>query len=246
MGFEALSRWRHGHRVIPPSEFITVADETGLILPINRALLLESCLQIRHWQAEFKCDPPLTISVNLTPKQFAQPDLTKQIAGALAETSLPATAVSLEIMETVAMGDVDRALLLLHDLKSIGVRLSLDDFGTGYSSLSRLPRFPIDALKIDRAFISQMNEDAESCEIVYLINRLAHSLGLTVVAEGTETDEQIRSLKDMGCEMAQGYLYSPPIDSEAARRFLRQNREATGTATYPRQQASAVAAGHHK
>jgi diguanylate cyclase (GGDEF)-like protein/PAS domain S-box-containing protein len=227
VGFEALSRWKHEGNVILPTEFIPVADETGLIIQINRALLLESCRQVRQWQAELGCDPPLSISVNLTPKQFAQPNLAGDIASVVAESGLPPNAVSLEIMETIAMGDVDRALSLLNDLKSLGVRLSLDDFGTGYSSLSRLPGLPLDALKIDRSFISHMSEDGENREIVHLINRLADSLGLQVVAEGTETQEQIRTLTRMGCEMAQGYIYSPPVEAHAAREFLVHNRSYT-------------------
>ena len=128
--------------------------------------------------------------------------------------------VNLEIIETIAMGDADRALAVLSDLKTLGVRLSIDDFGTGYSSLSRLPRFPVDALKIDRIFVSNMNSDHDNYEIVRLIIMLAHSIGLKVVAEGTETEEQIAELKRLGCEMAQGYFYSPPIDPKAALRLL--------------------------
>jgi EAL domain-containing protein (putative c-di-GMP-specific phosphodiesterase class I) len=128
--------------------------------------------------------------------------------------------VNLEIMETIAMADADRSLKVLSELKDLGVRLSIDDFGTGYSSLSRLPRFPIDALKIDRVFVSSMATDHENREIVRLIIMLAHSLGLQVVAEGTETDEQITELKHLNCEMAQGFVYSPPVESKAAFQLL--------------------------
>ena len=128
--------------------------------------------------------------------------------------------LNFEIMETVAMGDVDRALSILTDLKNLGTRLSIDDFGTGYSSLSRLPRFPVDALKIDRSFIANMNADRESLEIVRLIVSLAHSVGLKVVAEGTETKDQINELKKLGCEMAQGYLFSPPVSAQTASGLL--------------------------
>jgi PAS domain S-box-containing protein len=215
-GFEALSRWQRPEGMVSPAEFIPVADETGLILPINKALLLEACQQLRAWQSQFDCDPPLTMSMNITPKQFAQPDLAEGIGEMLKQTGVDPGTVNLEIMETIAMGDADRALSVLSELKALGVRLSIDDFGTGYSSLSRLPRFPVDALKIDRVFISNMNTDRDSHEIVRLIISLAHSVGLKVVAEGTETEEQIAGLKRLGCEMAQGFLYSPPVSSKSA------------------------------
>src|SRR5229473_484943 len=225
IGFEALSRWQRPEGMVSPAEFIPVADETGLILPINKALLLEACKQLRSWQSQFDCDPPLTMSMNITPRQFAQAELAKDIGEMLRDTGVDPNTINLEIMETIAMGDADRALSVLSELKALGVRLSIDDFGTGYSSLSRLPRFPIDALKIDRVFISNMNTDHDSHEIVRLIIMLAHSVGLKVVAEGTETEEQIAGLKRLGCEMAQGYLYSPPVDQRAAFGLLLQSYE---------------------
>jgi EAL domain-containing protein (putative c-di-GMP-specific phosphodiesterase class I) len=216
IGFEALSRWRTSERLVPPAEFIPIADETGLILPLNRAVLREACQQLRSWQAQFQCSPPLTMSVNLAPKQFNQPELPEEIATILRETEINPGALNFEIMETIAMGDADRGMAVLSELKALGVRLSIDDFGTGYSSLSRLPRFPVDALKIDRSFISSMSNDRENQEIVRMIVTLAHSVGLKVVAEGTETEDQITRLKQLGCEMAQGYFYSPPVNAEAA------------------------------
>jgi diguanylate cyclase (GGDEF)-like protein/PAS domain S-box-containing protein len=220
VGFEALSRWQRPDGMVSPAEFIPVADETGLILPINRSLLLEACQQLRSWQTEFPCDPPLTMSVNITPRQFALPDLAKEIGVILETTGVAASTLHLEIMETIAMGNADRALDVLSELKGLGVCLSIDDFGIGYSSLSRLPKFPVDALKIDRVFISNMHHDRGSFEIVRLIIMLAHSVGLKVVAEGTETEEQIWELKQLGCEMAQGYLYSPPTDANTASELL--------------------------
>jgi diguanylate cyclase (GGDEF)-like protein/PAS domain S-box-containing protein len=216
VGFEALSRWQSPDGMVPPAEFIPVADETGLILPINRALLLEACQHLRSWQSHFDCDPPLMMSMNITSKQFAHPELAKEIGTILQQTGVAPSTVNLEIIETIAMGDADHALAVLSDLKALGVRLSIDDFGTGYSSLSRLPRFPVDALKIDRIFVSNMNSDHDNYEIVRLIIMLAHSIGLKVVAEGTETEEQIAELKRLGCEMAQGYFFSPPVDPKAA------------------------------
>ena len=224
-GFEALSRWQRAEGMVSPADFIPVADETGLILPINRALLLEACQQLREWQLQLGCDPPLTMSVNITPRQFANPQLVSEIGAILQQAGVQPNTINLEIMETIAMGEADRALSVLSELKALGVLLSIDDFGVGYSSLSRLPRFPIDALKIDRVFIANMNADPDNREIVRLIIMLAHSLGLNVVAEGTETEEQIKELKRLGCEMAQGYLYSPPVDSKAALGLLLHSYE---------------------
>ena len=227
VGFEALSRWKSTQGMISPAEFIPVADETGLIIPMNRALYLESCQQLQSWQSTLACTPPLTMSLNITPRQFAQPDLAKEIGEILAQSGIRPSDVSLEITETIAMGDADHAFSVLSDLKSLGVRLSIDDFGTGYSSLSRLPRFPIDALKIDRVFIAQMSTDRDNHEIVRLIIMLAQNLGLKVIAEGTETKEQITELKRLKCEMAQGFLYAPPVDSSKAFELLLNSHRQT-------------------
>src|SRR6185312_12904714 len=148
---------------------------------MNRALMIECFQQLLAWQAKLHCTPPLSMSLNITPRQFAQPELAKEIGVLIKESGVRPSAINLEITETIAMGDADHAFSVLNDLKSLGVRLSIDDFGTGYSSLSRLPRFPIDALKIDRVFISQMSTDHDNHEIVRLIIMLAHSLGLKVV-----------------------------------------------------------------
>jgi len=225
VGFEALSRWKAPHGMVPPVEFIPVADESGLILPINRKLLVDACTQLRLWQSEFETDPLLSMSMNITPKQFAQQDLAKEIRELLRQTGVGPGSIHLEIMETIAMGDADHALQVLTSLKALGVSLSLDDFGTGYSSLSRLPRFPIDSLKIDRVFISGLNTDHDSHEIVRLIIMLAHSVGLKVIAEGTETEDQIKELQRLGCEMAQGYLFSQPVDAGSASELLRRSRQ---------------------
>jgi PAS domain S-box-containing protein len=226
VGFEALSRWKTVQGMIPPVEFIPVADETGLIIPMNRALYLEACQQLKSWQTKLNCTPPLIMSLNITPRQFAQPDLAKEIGEILAQSGIQPSSVNLEITETIAMGDADHAFSVLSDLKALGVLLSIDDFGTGYSSLSRLPRFPIDALKIDRVFISQMSTDHDNHEIVRLIISLAHSLGLKVVAEGTETQDEVNELKHLKCEMVQGFLYSPPVDSVKAFELLLNSHRA--------------------
>jgi PAS domain S-box-containing protein len=224
VGFETLSRWQRPEGLIMPGEFIAVADETGIILAINQQLLYEACRQLRSWHAIFPTDPALTLNVNITPKQFAQPDLASQIGKTLQETGLDPRVINLEITETIAMADADRSAVVLSELKALGVHLDIDDFGTGYSSLSRLQHFPVDRLKIDRSFISRMDTDVETREIVRIIVMLAHGLGLKVVAEGIETQAQADMLKDIDCELAQGYLYSRPVPSETIDQLLSKNR----------------------
>lgn len=222
-GFEALTRWQRPEGVVPPIEFITVAEETGLIIPMNRLLLREACLAVKSWQAEFPSNQPLTLSVNITPKEFAQPDLASEIGKTLAQVGFEPGCLQLEIIETIAMGDAEKSGQVLAQLKALGVRMSIDDFGTGYSSLSRLRRIPVDTLKIDRAFIMNMDTDAENREIVRTIILLAHNLGLKVVAEGTETEKHIDQLKELHCEMAQGYFFSKPADDKAMLKLLASN-----------------------
>ncbi len=229
-GFEALTRWQRPEGIVPPIEFIAVAEEIGLIIPMNRQLRREACLQLQFWQSEFPATPPLTMSVNITPKEFAQPDLAGEIGKTLAEIGFDPGCLQLEIIETIAMGDAEKSGQVLAQLKALGVRLSIDDFGTGYSSLSRLRRIPVDTLKIDRAFIMNMDSDPESHEIVRVIIMLAHNLGLKVVAEGTETEEHIRLLKQLNCEMSQGYNYSRPADAQAMLKLLASNRTAVAAA----------------
>ena len=230
VGFEALSRWQRPERLVMPGEFIEVADETGLILPINRQLLYDACRQLRAWQALFPSDSPLTLNVNITPKQFAQPDLAAQIGKTLQETGLDPSCLNLEITETIAMADAKRSAVVLSELKALGVSLDIDDFGTGYSSLSRLQGFPVDTLKIDRAFISRIDTDLATLEIVRVIVMLAHGLRLKVVAEGVETQVQLDLLKDIGCELAQGYFYSKPVAPETIEQLLSDNRAASVSA----------------
>ena len=225
-GFEALTRWQRPEGLLSPIEFIAVAEEIGLIVPMNRQLLREACQHLRTWQSEFPTIPPLTMSVNMTSREFAQPDLASEIRKSLEQTGIDPGCLQLEIIETIAMGDAEKSGHVLAHLKALGVRLSIDDFGTGYSSLSRLRRIPVDTLKIDRAFISNMESDPENREIVRAIIMLAHNLGLKVVAEGTETEEQINLLKQLNCEMAQGYFFSRPADDQAMLKLLASNHSA--------------------
>jgi EAL domain-containing protein (putative c-di-GMP-specific phosphodiesterase class I) len=229
-GFEALTRWQRPQGILPPIEFIAVAEETGLIIPMNRQLLREACEDLRSWQTQFPSSPPLTMSVNITPKEFAQSDLASEIGKTIAQVGVDPSCIQLEIIETIAMGDAEKSGHVLSQLKALGVRLSIDDFGTGYSSLSRLRRIPVDTLKIDRAFIMNMDTDSESREIVRVIIMLAHNLGLKVVAEGTETEEHIKLLKQLNCEMCQGYFFSRPADNQAMLKLLESNRSAATAA----------------
>ena len=222
-GFEALTRWQRPDGIRSPAEFIGVAEEIGLIIPMNRRLLLEACQHLRSWQAEFPSSPPLSLSVNITAKEFAQPDLVSEMRKSLELTGVDPACLHVEIIETIAMGDAEKSGHVLSQLKALGVRLSIDDFGTGYSSLSRLRRIPVDTLKIDRAFISSMDSDPDSGEIVRIIIMLAQNLGLHVVAEGTETEAQITLLKQLNCEMAQGYFFSRPADHQAMSKLLAMN-----------------------
>ncbi len=224
VGFEALSRWHRPQGLVMPNDFIPVADETGLILSINRQLLPTACRQLCRWNELFPSNLPLTLSVNVSPKQFAQVDLAAQIDQLLQESSIDPRCVDLEITETIAMADAERSGVVLSELKALGVHLDIDDFGTGYSSLSRLQSFPVDKLKIDRFFVSRMDSDPETQEIVRVIVTLAHNLGLKVVAEGVETQVQLDLLRDIGCEMAQGYLFSKPADQETIEKLLSSNR----------------------
>jgi EAL domain-containing protein (putative c-di-GMP-specific phosphodiesterase class I) len=224
VGFEALTRWQRPHGIAMPSEFIAVAGETGLIVPMNRQLLRDACQQLRRWQSLFPSVVPLFMSINVTAREFEQPDVASHIRESLQQTGIDPSCIDLEITENIAMKDAVRSAVVLSELKSLGVRLSIDDFGTGYSSLSRLQRFPVDTLKIDRSFISGMGEDLESHEIVRIIVVLAHSLGLKVVAEGIETQEQMDTLKHLGCELGQGYLYSRPATAETIEELLISGR----------------------
>ncbi len=216
-GFEALVRWQHPERgLISPTEFIPLTEETGLIVPLGAWIIYSACHQMRVWQQQFPTSEPMTISVNISGRQFFQFELVEQIAQVLQETNLDARSLKLEITENVIMENTHSATSTLQRLKTLGVQLHMDDFGTGYSSLSYLRRFPIDTLKIDRSFVSQMGVDDESLAIVQTIVTLAHNLGMSVTAEGIETAAQVALLQTMKCEFGQGYLFSKPVDAAEA------------------------------
>lgn len=220
-GFEALIRWPHPQRgYIPPEEFIPIAEETGLIIPIGRWVMRQACRQTRVWRDQFPHLPKLSVTVNLSATQLGQPDLIEQVARILDETGLPARCLRLEITESVVMEDVESVIDVLLKLKNLNVQILMDDFGTGYSSLSYLHRFPIDMLKIDRSFVSRMDASGENSEIVSTIVMLARNLDLGVVAEGVETPSQKARLKAIHCDYGQGYLFSKPANSKKAARLL--------------------------
>lgn len=220
-GFEALVRWQHPERgLISPCDFIPIAEETSLIIPLGAWVLREACRQTRVWQKQFPTHPPLTISVNLSGKQFSQSDLVYQISQILQETDLQPNHLKLEITESVVMGNAESAIAMLFQLKALGVQLQIDDFGTGYSSLSYLHRFPTDTLKIDRSFVSRMSPNGEGSEIVRTIVTLAHNMGMSVTAEGVETLEQLTQLRTLQSEYGQGYFFSKPVNCDMAESLL--------------------------
>ena len=219
-GFEALVRWHHPERgIVTPTDFISVAEDTGLIIHIGRWVLREACRQMRQWQQQFAAEYPLILSVNLSGKQFMQADLVEQIQEVLAETGFDPCNLQLEITESVVIENTEVVTSILVRLRELGIQLTMDDFGTGYSSLSYLHMFPIDVLKIDRSFISQTGGTVRS-EIVPTIIMLARNMGMKVVAEGVETDDQLAHLHELDCAYGQGYLFSHPVDARTAEGLL--------------------------
>ena len=223
-GVEALLRWRHPTRgLVPPSDFLPLAEATGLILPMGPFVLATACRQVREWEGAGLGE--LAVAVNLSARQFQDPHLAQKVWHVLAETGLPPSRLQIEITETSAMQNASAAAMTLRELKDLGVRVAIDDFGTGYSSLAYLKRFPIDILKIDQSFVRDLPGDAEDAAIATAVIGLAHSLKLDVVAEGVETREQRDFLHAHGCHRAQGRLYSMPLAAPDCATFLRARRE---------------------
>jgi diguanylate cyclase (GGDEF)-like protein/PAS domain S-box-containing protein len=221
LGFEALVRWQHPkHGWIFPGEFIPLAEEMGLMATIGTWVMREACRQMKHWQSEAVLDDATVMGINVNGRQFAYPHFASQICQILEETELAPETLRLEITENVLAENTEAVAENLRQLQALGVQLCIDDFGTGYSSLSRLHQFPIDALKIDRSFIHQLENRGESWAIVKTILNLAENLGMTVIAEGIETVEQLVQLLALGCEMGQGYLFSQPLDASSITQLI--------------------------
>ena len=223
VGFEALIRWHHptlGN--IPPDDFIPVAEETGLILPIGNWVLREACSQMQQWRENYSLANSLIVNVNLSARQLEQKDLVKQIARILKDTKLDPACLKLEITESVIMKNAEETITKVRKLREMGVLLSIDDFGTGYSSLSYLHRFPIDTLKVDRSFVNLIGAEGEHSEIIQTIITLAFNLGMDVVAEGVETAEQLEFLRHVNCSYGQGYFYSRPVTNLLAAEMIEE------------------------
>lgn len=220
-GFEALVRWNHPQRgLVPPNEFIPISESTGLIIPMTVQILHAACSQLVEWQKNAPAGKQLSIAVNLSGKHFAHPALVEQIKTVISETGIPPSSLKLELTESAVMENAETAILMLKQIKETGVQISIDDFGTGYSSLSYLHRFPIDLLKVDRSFVSAMEENTENGEIVRTVIALAKALKLKVVAEGIESIHQFHQLRILGCEYGQGYLFSKPLPAADTQRLL--------------------------
>ncbi len=223
VGAEALARWRHPLRgLMRPAEFIPIAEETGLIVPLGARILREACRQTRQWHA--LGFPGLRVSVNLSARQFHQQDLVRQVGEVLEATGIPAEQLELEITESIAMQNVEVNVVTLRQLKALGIRITIDDFGTGYSSLSYLKKFPIDTIKIDQTFVRDVTTDANDAAIVRAAIVMAHELKLNVIAEGVETRDQLEFLKRRKCDEMQGYLFSEPLTNDAFEALLRSGK----------------------
>lgn len=221
VGFEALVRWEHPRRgLLPPAVFVPLAEETGLIVPIGSFVLREACRRLVHWHARFPNHRPLSVSVNLSVAQLSRSGLAEQVGRTLREAGLDGRHLRLEITESAVMRDPESAIGTLSDLRAAGVRFAVDDFGTGYSSLSVLHRFPVDTLKVDRSFVSSMESRPDNAEIVQTTITLAHGLGMDVVAEGVDSPAQLELLREMGCDYAQGYCFSRPVDASVAQSVI--------------------------
>jgi diguanylate cyclase (GGDEF)-like protein len=221
IGMEALVRWEHPERgLISPEKFIPFAEEIGLIVPLGRWVLGEACRQAYEWRKRYPTATPLVTSVNLSIKQFKQSDLLQEVSGLLQETKLDPQGLQLEITESTVSSDVKFAVDLLQKLRGLGIELAIDDFGTGYSSLMSLQKFPVNELKIDKAFIDGIGNNAQDMAITKLVIDLAHAVGVRATAEGVETADQLAQLQSMGCDQAQGYYFCGPLSGDAATDLL--------------------------
>ena len=221
VGFEALVRWHHPERgVVSPIDFIPVAEQSGLIVPLGQAVLEQACAEAVRWNAGRAGLEPLTVAVNFSPRQLSHPNAVEAVVETLERTGLPPNLLNVEITESALVDDAASTLGTLNRLKELGIGLALDDFGTGYSSLTYVRRFPIDTLKIDRSFVDGIVGSNEDEAIVTAVLEMGRALGVHVVAEGVETEEQAARLRALGCALAQGYLFSRPVPPEAVAALL--------------------------
>jgi EAL domain-containing protein (putative c-di-GMP-specific phosphodiesterase class I) len=233
---EALVRWQHPTRgLVLPSEFIPLAEESGLILPLGQHVLQEACRQVRTWQQESPGMSDLVLSVNLSPRQFRHPRLVHDIKQALDKEGFAPRHLKLEITESVGLDNTEATVATLKELKAKGIQIAIDDFGTGYSALSYLKHYPIDSLKLDRSFMTGLGRNLEDTAIIHAVLAFARILKLKVIAEGIETAEQVAQLRDLGCGWGQGYYFARPMSAEAARQMLegRKNLPAEGLGLSP-------------
>jgi PAS domain S-box-containing protein len=244
VGFEALVRWQRSPQCLAfPDSFIGIAESTGLIVPLGKWILLEACRKAQLWRSHSAGNANLSVTVNVSPRQFAHPQLLTDIKETLAETGIDPRRLHLELTETAAMADPLRTNQILSSLKDLGIGICLDDFGTGHSSLSRLRRFPVDIVKIDRSFVSHMETDAEARQIARLIIEFAHTVNLQVIAEGIETQGQLEHLKSLGCEFGQGHLFSKPVDQDGVKRLLAPTQGDALQSSQPGAKAKGQSAG---
>ncbi|TAJ22057.1 MAG: phosphodiesterase, partial [Rugosibacter sp.] len=218
IGFESLVRWQRGSEMISPAEFIPLAEDSGLIIPIGNWILAEACRQARLWNEETGLE--LVVAINISSLQFRHPDFLQTVKQTLAETGVDPSSIELEITESIAMQNADYTIKLLQSLRHLGLELVIDDFGTGYSSLAYLKRFPLKKLKIDQSFIRHLSPASNDAAIVKAIISLGHSLGFAVIAEGVETSEQLECLSHWGCDEIQGFYYGRPLPAEVATAFI--------------------------
>jgi len=244
-GFEALVRWqRPGEGLLAPASFIDALERTGLVVPLGGWTLRTACRQAQVWQRRYPQSPALSVTVNVSPKQFTHPYLANDVEEVLRETGIDPGRLHLEITESTAMADPARTKLVLSQLKNLGVGICLDDFGTGHSSLGRLRQFPVDILKIDRSFIMHVDRDVEARAIVRLIVEFAHTINMQVIAEGAESADHIGQLRALGCEYGQGYFFSRPVDQDGVEGLLAAGRVHLDWPTADRPSRTAV--GSHQ
>ena len=234
MGFEALIRWNHPQRgLLLPMEFIPLAEETGLIIPMSLWIIREACKQMHIWQQQFPSDLPLVVSVNVSPKHLANANFITHIVDILDETHLNPEQLALEITENAMIENTDYMVSLFSQLKDLGVKIDIDDFGTGYSSLSYLQRFSINSVKIDQSFISRLGNNEKDAELVQSIINMAHNMKLHVIAEGVEQSDNLRTLENLKCEYAQGFFFSYPLNIHETEILLAQQNTRTSVVDRP-------------